>query len=290
MSDSLAYMRKKIGRTQDLRSIVHTMKALAAANIGQYEESVRALDDYYRTITLGLSICLHGKKADLTSDLDRVQDDTTGVVVFGSDQGLVGPFNEKLAHFVEAKLNELPGPKKIWAVGERMYHRLTEQEWPIAATYPIPGSVHAITNLVGQLLLENQLSPFYIFHNRPRAGAAYEQIALRLLPLGRDWVEAMIHQPWITYRIPEVLGDPEQTTGALIREYLFVSLFKACAESLASENTSRLAAMQQAEKNIDELLGELQRSYHLVRQHAIDEELFDIISGFETLHHKKKKG
>jgi F-type H+-transporting ATPase subunit gamma len=75
---------------------------------------------------------------------------------------------------------------------------------------------------------------------------------------------------------------------ALIREYLFVSLFRACAESLASENASRLAAMQSADKNIDELLEELNRTFHRLRQSGIDEELFDLISGFEALTAEEK--
>ena len=53
------------------------------------------------------------------------------------------------------------------------------------------------------------------------------------------------------------MGGGTATLRALIREYLFVSLFRACAESLASENASRLAAMQRADKNINELLEEL---------------------------------
>ena len=75
---------------------------------------------------------------------------------------------------------------------------------------------------------------------------------------------------------------------ALIREYLFVSLFRACAESLASENASRLAAMQRADKNIDELLEDLTRKFHSLRQSGIDEELFDVISGFEALSVEEK--
>jgi len=70
---------------------------------------------------------------------------------------------------------------------------------------------------------------------------------------------------------------------ALIREYLFVLLFQACAESLASENASRLAAMQRAEKNIKEILEDLNRTFHRIRQEAIDEELFDVVAGFEAL-------
>jgi len=74
---------------------------------------------------------------------------------------------------------------------------------------------------------------------------------------------------------------------ALIREYLFVSLFRACAESLASENASRLAAMQRADKNIDELLEDLNGTFYRLRQSGIDEELFDVISGFEALSNKQ---
>lgn len=79
------------------------------------------------------------------------------------------------------------------------------------------------------------------------------------------------------------MGGGTATLRALIREYLFVSLFRACAESLASENASRLAAMQRADKNIDELLEDLNGTFHRLRQSGIDEELFDVISGFEAL-------
>ena len=83
--------------------------------------------------------------------------------------------------------------------------------------------------------------------------------------------------------MPQVIGGGTATLQTLIREHLFVSLFRACAESLASENASRLAAMQRADKNIDELLEELKSKYHRLRQGGIDEELFDVVSGFEAL-------
>jgi F-type H+-transporting ATPase subunit gamma len=83
--------------------------------------------------------------------------------------------------------------------------------------------------------------------------------------------------------VPEVLGGETATLRALIREYLFISLFRACAESLASENASRLSAMQRADKNIDDLLEGLNGSFHRLRQSSIDAELFDVISGVEAL-------
>ena len=75
----------------------------------------------------------------------------------------------------------------------------------------------------------------------------------------------------------------------MVRQYLFVSLFQACAESLASENASRIAAMQAAEKNIEERLEELQGQYNHLRQTAITEELLDVVTGFEALASQTRK-
>ena len=82
---------------------------------------------------------------------------------------------------------------------------------------------------------------------------------------------------------PEISDDHTATLRGFIRGSLFVSLFRACAESLASENASRLAAMQRADKNIDDLLESFKGAFYRVRQTGIDEELFDVIAGFEAL-------
>jgi F-type H+-transporting ATPase subunit gamma len=93
---------------------------------------------------------------------------------------------------------------------------------------------------------------------------------------------------WPTGNLPEIMDGSSMALWALIHEYIFVSLFRACAESLASENASHLAAIQRADKNIDELLEDLNGKFHRLRQSRIDEELFDVISGFETLSTEEK--
>ena len=129
----------------------------------------------------------------------------------------------------------------------------------------------------------------YLFHNRPTPGAAYEPVSQPLLPLNQAWALKLSHLPWPTKNLPEVLGVHEPTLRALVREYLFVSLYKACAESLAAENASRLAAMQRAEKNIDDLIEGLNQKFRRLRQTSIDEELFDVISGYESLSKAKTR-
>jgi F-type H+-transporting ATPase subunit gamma len=156
--------------------------------------------------------------------------------------------------------------------------------------FPVPKSVQAITPLVGQIQIESEAHRakggyvhLYVFHNRPQSGALYEPVSQRLLPLDAEWQQGLAKVSWTTGNLPEVMDGGTGTLRALIREYLFISLFRACAESLASENASRLAAMERADKNINELLENLNGTFHRLRQSGIDEELFDVVSGFEAL-------
>ena len=69
----------------------------------------------------------------------------------------------------------------------------------------------------------------------------------------------------------------------LFRQHLYISIYRALVQSLAGENSARLATMQAAEKNITELQGDLIRLHREKRQMSITNELLDIISGFEAL-------
>jgi F-type H+-transporting ATPase subunit gamma len=270
---------------------------VAASSIGQYEKSVRALADYYRTVELGLGACFRESgPAPLMAERKRqAVAGAIGAVVFGSDQGLVGQFNEVVAGYAVKTLAALPAKPQIWAVGERVHARLADAGLPLMGLLTVPNSVKAITPLVGQILVESEtrhsegeITELHLFYNRPTSGAVYEPVSQRLLPLDESWRRKLAERPWPTKNLPEVRGAGTETLRALIREYLFVSLFRACAESLASENASRLAAMQRADKNIDELLENLNGTFHRLRQSGIDEELFDVISGFEALSAEEK--
>lgn len=291
MSDTTAGLRRKINSAEDLQSVVRTMKALAASSIGQYEHSVRALADYYRTVELGLVACFRETEPALRVEPKGQTDASTiGAVVFGSDQGLVGQFNEVVADYAIETLGALPGTPQVWAVGERVHSRLQDAGLALRGYFTVPNSVQAITPLVRQIQIDTEAhrakgaySRVYVFHNRPQSRALYGPVNQRLLPLDAEWQQDLARVRWPTRNLPEVMRGGTATLRALIREYHFISLFRACAESLASENTSRLAAMERADKNINELLENFRGTFHRLRQSGIDAELFDVISGFEAL-------
>jgi F-type H+-transporting ATPase subunit gamma len=285
-------MRHKIAGAEDLQSVVRSMKALAASSIGQYESATVALEAYDRTVSLGLAACVRHSTPAISSDrAGPTKRPNVGAVVFGSDQGLVGNFNEVVADFFHENCRTFSGAtKRVWAVGQRAQAILLETSTCTVEFLPVPTSVDRITPLVRQILIEvesarakGEVWEIYIFHNQPKEGSLYEPVYKRLLPLDDRWQEKLIAAPWPTKAVPEIMGGVDSVLADFIRGYLFVSLFQACAESLASENASRLAAMQRAEKNIADMLDNLNGTLHRMRQESIDEELFDVISGFEAL-------
>jgi len=292
MSGTIEGLTRKISGATDLEAVVRSMKALAASSIGQYQKAVRSLDEYAKTVELALTASLRqaGTGYD-TAEPGQDKKHRIGAIVFGSDQGLVGRFNEVVVDYAVKTLQAQPGTiAKIWPLGERIHALLADAGQPTAGILPVPGSVNAITGLVGQILIDveatrerGEVGEVYLFHNRPTSGSLYEPTSKRLLPLDLAWQKQLAAAPWPTKLPPEVIQGNKSPLRAFIREYLFVLLFQACAESLASENASRLAAMQRAEKNIDGILQNLNLKLHRIRQESIDEELFDVISGYEAL-------
>lgn len=287
MSDTLGSLRHKLSGARQLASVVKAMKTVAAASVGEYEAAAEALTHYQRTVDLALGACLRnaGHQA-MAAPLAR--DAATGALVFGSDQGLVGRFNENVGDLVLQTLQAITGPKLVWAVGERVASYLELNGVPVARQFATPGSAPAIAALVAEVQLEVEVPvaagrcrEVSVFHNQPDRGMRFVASRRRLLPLDAEWRERLRNEPWPAARCVEVLAGVESTLAGLAREQLFISLYRACAESLASENRSRLNAMQRAQKNIDSVSRDLQQSVNHVRQSTIDAELFDLIAGFD---------
>jgi len=294
VSGTTESLTRQISTASDLAAVVRSMKALAASSVGQYERSVAALTDYYRTVELGLSACLRGTAQPAPPAAQAsAPTQPIGAIVFGSDQGLVGRFNETLMEFALARLGSLPGKlTRIWAVGERTQALIPPPLIAAPVAWVVPSSVEAIAPLVGRILIDMQaargrgdIAEIHVFHNRPRSAAAYEPVGRRLLPLDAAWRDGMAAVRWPTKTPPQIIDRAAPALEAFIRGYLFVLLFQACAESLAAENASRLAAMQRAEKNIREVLEHLKAQYRRIRQTSIDEELFEVVDGYESLSH-----
>lgn len=294
MADTLINLQRRKQSAGDLSAVVRTMKVMALSNITQFEMAVDSLQQYDHTISLGIYACFKEGRISLAPGNHQNIPGKSIVVIFGSDQGLVGRFNDLIYLHAQRMLENIPGEKEVWAVGERIYSLLLDANLTPTKYFAVPNSVSAITTLVNQIIIHSeeyrageQDYQFHIFYNSPTEGAHFQQKNQQLFPPDHNWEKEIAQMTWPTEKIPQVIGGVEQTLRTLIREYLFVSLYKASAESLAAENASRLEAMERAEENIEEVLDELNRGYNRLRQNTIDGELFDVIAGFEAL--KKKE-
>jgi F-type H+-transporting ATPase subunit gamma len=290
--ETVESLKRKVGTAEDLQSVVRTMKALAAVSIRQYEQAVKALEEYGRTIELGLRAVLR-EGAGRAVWSRRAPRQRLGAVVFGSDQGMCGQLNDQtVTHSLESldAMGIAREDRVFLVVGLRVAGQLEHASETIEEVLTVPGSATSIGPAVADALVTLQrwrdqqgLDHILLFHSRPLSGATFEPHTVNLLPLDLDWLERLEAQKWPTRSLPLYTMDREALFSSLVREHLFVSLYRAFAESLASENASRLASMQAAEKNVDERLRELSTQYHQQRQMSITSELLDIVAGFEAL-------
>jgi F-type H+-transporting ATPase subunit gamma len=286
MSDTTSGLRRQISSAHELGTVVRALKAMAASSIARYEAAVQALDDYERSIELGLSLCLRQQGGGASRATTR-QSQPIRAVVFGSDQGLVGRFNETVAELAVQTLSALPQPKQVWVVGERVIPQLEDAGLAVTQRFVLPSSIDGIAALIARIQLRVEtgvVAPVHVFHNRPLPAAQYEPVSRKLLPLDDAWRARVTAIPWPGKSLPQMLGGAsEGALAAFVHEHLFIALYKACAQSLAAENSSRLAAMQRAQKNIEDLSITLGQRFNRTRQSSIDAELFDVIAGFSAL-------
>ncbi len=292
MVQTLEAMRGRIGSAKDLYSVVRVMKALAAANIRQCEKAVEALTEYSRTIEDALQVLLREKSGEFSNN--HVFSSRWGVIIFGSDQGMCGSFNEQIAHFAMDEMKQLasnPHEITVIAVGMRVIGRLQDAGYSIARELTVPSTVSNITSRVNDLLLlieqfryQNNVNQFLLIYNRPMPPTSFPN-KRQLLPVDQAWLRELSRRKWESRSLPTHTMDWHELFSLSIRQHLFTTLYRAFAESMAGENSSRLASMQAAEKNIENHLSSLTMQYHQKRQQNITEELLDIVAGFETLTH-----
>ncbi len=281
MSDGIRGLKKKLRSIHSLQSLIKTIKILSAMRISSYQQAVEATTRYSESIELGMMACL--RSAPWIQEAIRREEvavKTMGVIIFGTDQGMVGSFNDQICDYMRGQLASTQAKTIVWAVGQRLHWTVSHiPQVTVRNSLQVPTSVTAIAHLISQILeaIDSEgesLDRLQIFYNAPGMGASYTPTSCNLLPLDVNWLDSMVEKKWPTNQLPEVIGDVEEALTALIREFLFLSIFRACAASLASENASRLALMQVAEKRIDEMMESVTLQYHKNRQALVDEELF----------------
>lgn len=291
--ESLDRFRRELDSLDELRDIVKTMKALSAASIRQYERAVTALAEYYRTVEKGLHVVLKDTNVSLSPAPHSREPRRLGAIVFGSDHGLCGRFNEELAAHTLDRIAASPAEsegRRVLVVGARAAASLEQAGQAVDEILVLPGSAAQITAVVQQILLRLDewlqsagVQYVYLLFNRRSADRGYYSTGVELLPLQLHRFRRLEEERWPSRNLPTFTMESDKLLSRLLHQYLFVMIFRACAESHASEHASRLAAMQEAERNLDNHLEELTMDFRRARQTAITSELLNVVTGFEAI-------
>lgn len=296
--ESIESLRRKIVTAGELGSVVRTMKALAAVSIHQYQKAVEALTEYNHTIETGLQIALRGNSERAVKAKPAPRNRLIAVVL-GSDQGMCGQFNELIGEYARKSLEKRNGSEDhhvMLVVGSRIAGLLSDMGMNVREMFPVPNGVTGIIALVQDLLIKIEearslldLDQVVVFYNKQVTNTKFTPSEKQLLPVDLEWLNKLKKRKWPCRSIPTYTMEWDRVFSALIWQYLFVSIYRAVAESMASENAGRLASMERAEKNIQERIEELNLKYNQCRQLSITEELLDIVAGYEAITSKSKK-
>lgn len=288
--ETLETLSDLLETTEDIQSIVRTMKSLSAVSIRQYEQAEKAMSGYEETIDLGFTAMIRDRLANgmpLPRDVDNGSE-AEALIVIGSDRGLCGRYNEIIARYAADTMTERT--VGLIVIGARTAARLDASGRPADRLFLLPGSAAGMGNLVQSVLVEIErwtrdpgVGRVRLAHNRREGRARAVPVEHTLLPLPESYLARLSATRWPGPGMPFFRMDPDRLLSWLVRQKLFVVLYKSLAEALTSEHATRLAAMQSAERNIRERREDLTAAYRRKRQETITRELLDIVSGFEAV-------
>jgi F-type H+-transporting ATPase subunit gamma len=289
--EELEMLKRQIATAGELQSLVRVMKSLAASRVREYDQAVASIEEYGRTIASGLQVAMKNRPREIAVRPSRRN--RIGAIVLGSDQGLCGNFNERIADHAIAKMGELgitAESRAVVVVGERPALYLETAGYALEDRLPFVGDHGAITRVILKVLekieewdIRRRVERIALFYNKPTEGATFQPEMQYLLPLDLAWLQGLGEQKWPGRSIPTFPVDWDSLFAGLVKQHIFFTIYRAFIESMASENTSRLRAMQAAQKNIDQRLDDLHVGYNRMRQSSVTSELLDISTGFQAI-------
>ena len=289
---SLDDLKKRISSVKSTQKITKAMKMVAAAKLRRAQESAergRPYSEKMNNIILNLSSGISDKE-NAPKLLSGTGDDKVHLcVVMTADRGLCGGFNSNIIKKAKAyfqKLSESGKTLKIITVGSKGYDQLKRlYQEIIIENISCKDSKNANyfdADKVGKIIIEKfenkEFDVCTIFYNQFKNVITQIPQEQQIIPL--KTTEEKDKSSEENY---EFEPDEDEILGNLLPKNISTQIFKAMLENSASEQGSRMSAMDNATRNAGEMVDKLTIEYNRSRQAAITKELIEIISGAESL-------
>ena len=289
---SLDDLKKRIASVKSTQKITKAMKMVAAAKLRRAQESAekgRPYSEKMNNIILNLSNGISDKENAPKLLSGSGNDKVHLCVVMTSDRGLCGGFNSniiKKAKSYFAKLAEEEKDLKIITVGSKGNDQLKRAYGDkIIANISFKESKHANyfdADKVGKMVIEKfgaeEFDVCTIFYNQFKNVITQIPQAQQIIPLNVENSEEDKSEDNYEFE-----PDEDEILSNLLPKNISTQIFKAMLENSASEQGSRMSAMDNATRNAGEMVDKLTIEYNRSRQAAITKELIEIISGAESL-------
>ena len=289
---SLDDLKKRIASVKSTQKITKAMKMVAAAKLRRAQESAekgRPYSEKMNNIILNLSSGISDKENAPKLLSGSGNDKVHLCVVMTSDRGLCGGFNSniiKKAKSYFAKLAEDGKDLKIITVGSKGNDQLKRAYGDkIIANISFKESKHANyfdAEKVGKMVIEKfgaeEFDVCTIFYNQFKNVITQIPQAQQIIPLNVENSEDDKSEDSYEFE-----PDEDEILSNLLPKNISTQIFKAMLENSASEQGSRMSAMDNATRNAGEMVDKLTIEYNRSRQAAITKELIEIISGAESL-------
>ena len=289
---SLDDLKKRIASVKSTQKITKAMKMVAAAKLRRAQESAekgRPYSEKMNNIILNLSSGISDKENAPKLLSGSGNDKVHLCVVMTSDRGLCGGFNSniiKKAKSYFTKLVEEEKELKIITVGSKGNDQLKRAYGDkIIANISFKDSKHANyfdADKVGKMVIEKfgaeEFDVCTIFYNQFKNVITQIPQAQQIIPLNVENSEEDKSEDSYEFE-----PDEDEILSNLLPKNISTQIFKAMLENSASEQGSRMSAMDNATRNAGEMVDKLTIEYNRSRQAAITKELIEIISGAESL-------
>ena len=285
-------LKKRIASVKSTQKITKAMKMVAAAKLRRAQENAekgRPYSEKMNNIILNLSSGISDKENSPKLLSGTGEDKVHLCIVLTSDRGLCGGFNTniiKKAKTYFQKISDEGKTLKIITVGSKGYDQL-KRVYKDAIVERISFKDSKTINYldaekVGKMIIENfekeEFDVCTIFYNKFKNVITQIPQEQQIIPLKTS--EAEENSSEDNY---EFEPDEDEILSNLLPKNISTQIFKAMLENSASEQGSRMSAMDNATRNAGEMVDKLTIEYNRSRQAAITKELIEIISGAESL-------
>lgn len=294
---TLREIRGRIAGVKKTQKITKAMKMVAAAKLRRAQTNVLQARPYAAKIKELLSHLSANPEA-ANNPLMRVRDvNAAAVIIVTADRGLCGAFNSNLLKTAERhiaanyKALHEAGKLKVFCAGRKGFDHFTRRGYVIAGKYIgvynnlVFGEAQAIMREVLDGYTKGDYDKVEVIYNEFKTVAQSRITIDQVLPIPHSTIQGGAAKPASTVYIYE----PSDTAivNALMPKHLNFQIWRVLLESYAAEQGARMAAMENATSNANELISTLQLSYNKARQATITSELLEIVGGAEAL---KKAG